>query len=107
MRIDRDPALIAYQAADECRALVAATAKPATYPLDEVRAVIEGLQLACTQLPVAVEQASAGLRALEEQGVCGDASTALRALLNARQALAAARGELRIAESATARLGVE
>ncbi|MFJ6608188.1 hypothetical protein [Streptomyces lydicus] len=108
MRIDRDPALIAYQAADECRALVAATTKPAAYPdTAVVRAVIEGLHLACRQLPVAVGQASAGVRVLEEQGVCGDASAALRALLNAREALVVAREELRTAEAATARLGVQ
>ena len=52
MHTDRDPALIAYQAAEECRALVTATTKPADYPdLDAVRAVIEGMQLACWQLP--------------------------------------------------------
>lgn len=103
MRIDRDPALIAYQAADETRALVAATAEPDAYPdLAVARAVAEGLHLAVSLLSPAVEQLSAGLRVLEERGVCGDASTALRALLNAREGLVVAREGLRTAEAAMA-----
>ncbi|MER6844807.1 hypothetical protein [Streptomyces platensis] len=115
MRIDRDPALIAYQAADECRALVTATAKPAQLgTVDAVRDVTEGLHLAVNQLPQAIRQAAAALRALEEQqavGVAGgvdpggDVSLALRALLNAEVGLTVARAALREASEPLSRLG--
>ncbi|MFF9787144.1 hypothetical protein [Streptomyces nigrescens] len=115
MRIDRDPALIAYQAADECRALVTATAKPAQLgTVGEVRDITEGLHLAADLLPQAIRQAAAALRALEEQqaiGVAGggdpgeDVSLALRAFLNAEVGLTVARAALREASEALSRLG--
>ncbi|MFE1767232.1 hypothetical protein ACFW81_23815 [Streptomyces angustmyceticus] len=117
MRIDRDPALIAYQLADECRALVTATAKPAQLDTAEaVRDVAEGLHLAAGLLPQAVRQAAAALRALEEQqalGVAGggDAGEAvslvLRAFLNAEVGLTVARAALREACEPLSRLGGE
>lgn len=114
MRIDRDPALIAYQIAEETRALVAATAKPAQLgTVEEVRDVAEGLHLAVNQLPQAVRQAAAGLRALEEQQAIGvnssgdlgeDVSLALRALLNAEVGLTIARAALREAAAPLTRM---
>ncbi|PBC72291.1 MULTISPECIES: hypothetical protein [unclassified Streptomyces] len=114
MRIDRDPALIAYQAAEECRALVTATAKPAQLgTVEEVRDVTEGLHLAVNQLPQAARQTAAALRALEEQqtvSVAGagdpgeDVSLALRALLNAEVGLTVARAALREAMASLSRL---
>ncbi|MEW9521752.1 hypothetical protein [Streptomyces tubercidicus] len=115
MRIDRDPALIAYQLADECRALVTATAKPAQLgTVAEVRDVVEGVHLAVNQLPQAVRQAAAALRALEEQQAIGvadggdlgeDVSLALRAFLNAEVGLTLARAALREASEPLSRLG--
>jgi len=114
VRIDRDPALIAYQAADECRALVTATAKPAQLgTVEEVRDVTEGLQLAVNQLPQAIRQAAAALRSLEEQAVVHradgtdpgeDVSLALRALLNTEVGLTVARAALREAMTALTRI---
>jgi len=115
MRIDRDPALIAYQLADESRALVTATVKPDRLgTVAEVRDVTEGLHLAVNQLPQAIRQTAAALRALEEQqaiGVAGggdpgeDVSLALRALLNAEVGLTVARAALREASESLSRLG--
>lgn len=107
MPIDRDPAVIAYQLADETRALAAATAKPDTYPdVAALRAVAEGLHLTVHQLPEVAEQFSAGLRALEERGALTDpadgVSRASRALLNAGRYLVLARQELRAVEAAVA-----
>lgn len=117
MRIDRDPALIAYQIADECRALVTATAKPAQLgTVTEVRDTVEGLHLAADLLPQAVRQAAAALRALEEQRALGAASggdageavsLALRAFLNAEVGMTVARAALQEACEPLARLGGE
>ncbi|MFG2532758.1 hypothetical protein [Streptomyces sp. NPDC048516] len=99
-----DPAALAYQLAQQVHALNAATEKPSAFTgTADVRDVAEGLHLAVEQLPQALEQLSAGIRALEEQALEGDgaggtdggASVPLRGLLNARQALVVARGELR------------
>lgn len=100
---DREPAAIAYRIAQTARALNAATAKPdALRDTADARDVAEGLHLAVEQLPQALEQLAAGIRALEEQQALGDgggpdggASAALRGILNARQALGMACGELR------------
>ncbi|BCK74058.1 hypothetical protein Srufu_080110 (plasmid) [Streptomyces libani subsp. rufus] len=96
------PATLAYQLAQQAHALNTATEKPSVFAgAADVRDVAEGLHLAVEQLPQALEQLSAGICALEEQapagngGTDGGASAPLRGLLNARQALVVARGELR------------
>ncbi|MFF3547096.1 hypothetical protein ACFYXD_35325 [Streptomyces platensis] len=110
MPIDRDPAVIAYQLADETRALAAATAKPDdAYPdVAALLAVAEGVHLTVHQLPEVAEKFSAGLRALEERGALKDpadeVSGALRALLDAGRYLVLARQELRAVEAAVAGL---
>lgn len=109
MPIDRDPAVIAYQLADETRALAAATAKPDAYPdVAALLAVAEGVHLTVHQLPEVAKQFSAGLRALEERGAlkgpADGVSGALRALLDAGRYLVLARQELRAVEAAVASL---
>lgn len=115
MPLHLDAAVLAYQAADTTRLLHRAVAEPAGLAdMDAVRAVAEGMQLTVQQLPGVLREVSAGLRVLEEQAI--DAGTvaapseavakALRALLNASQALAVAGVELRMAEGSLARVGV-
>ncbi|MEU7435660.1 hypothetical protein AB0B07_33205 [Streptomyces sioyaensis] len=111
---DRDPAAIAYQVATAARALRDRTAKPVDLgTVDEVRDVVEGLHLAVDQLPQAIRQAAAALRALEEQQAIGaagggdpgeDVSLALRALLNTEIGLTVARASLREAMAALSRI---
>ncbi|MFF4700000.1 hypothetical protein [Streptomyces chattanoogensis] len=95
MYINRDPALIACQIAEETRALIAATANPTYFgEFAAVHAVAEGLQLAVQQLPPRSGSSPRGSELLRRtpsmlgtpKVPMAPVSRSLRALLNAEQA---------------------
>lgn len=105
MHIDRDPALISYQIAEETRALIAATDEAGAFTdAAAVRDVAEGIQLTMNLMPGVLRQLAAGLRRLEEAGAvrpddvteaAQPVSTALRAFLNAEVGATLARAAMR------------
>ncbi|MFB8182582.1 hypothetical protein ACFC8N_42665 [Streptomyces sp. NPDC055966] len=116
MDLNRTPAQIADAAAEEVRALCHVThpfKADWTQPA-QISDTAHNVALIVDRLPQALKQLGAGLRMLEEKGavrtddgtdVAKRVGAALRALLNAQQALTVIQGALREATGSLSHLG--